>query len=102
MEQIYVIECSNKKYYVGKTNDIIRRFEEHKSGKGSAWTSKYKPIRLISCRPQVSEHDENNETKDLMKKYGIEHVRGGSYTQIELAPEEIFVLQKEIIGNVDK
>jgi len=102
MEQIYVIECINKKYYVGKTNDIIRRFEEHKSGRGSAWTSKYKPIRLISCRPQVSKHDENNETKDLMKKYGIENVRGGSYTQIELPPEEIYVLQKEIIGNIDK
>ena len=102
MEQIYVIECTNKKYYVGKTNDVLRRFEEHKSGKGSAWTSKYKPVRLISCRPQVSEHDENNETKDLMKKYGIENVRGGSYTQIELPSEEIYVLQKEIIGNVDK
>ena len=102
MEKLYVIKCAANKYYVGKTNDVMRRFEEHKSGKGSSWTSKYKPIDLLESRPLQGEHDENNKTKDLMKIYGIENVRGGSYTQIVLSPEVISVLQKEIIGNSDK
>jgi predicted GIY-YIG superfamily endonuclease len=102
MEQLYVLELTNKKYYVGKTTDVMRRYEEHKSGKGSAWTSKYKPIKMLLCRPLEGVHDENNTTKDLMKKYGIEHVRGGVYTQIVLPADVLSVLQREFIGTDDK
>jgi predicted GIY-YIG superfamily endonuclease len=102
MEQLYVLQCSNNKYYVGKTTDVMRRFEEHKSGKGSAWTSKYKPTKMISCRELQGVHDENNTTKDYMKKYGIEHVRGGVYTQMVLPPDVVSVLQREFIGTDDK
>jgi len=102
MEQLYVLECSNNKYYIGKTTDVMRRYEEHKSGKGSAWTSKYKPLKLLECKPLQSIHDENNTTKDYMKKYGVEHVRGGIYTQIVLPPDVLSVLQREFQGTDDK
>ena len=101
MEQLYVIQCEKGKYYVGKTVDVMRRFEEHKNGKGSAWTSKYKPIKLIECHPMTSEHEENNVTKDMMKKYGIEHVRGGTFTQVTLPDAVVSVLQMEIRGTAD-
>ena len=102
MEQLYVLELTNKKYYVGKTTDVMRRYEEHKSGQGSAWTSKYKPLKLLECKPLQSIHDENNTTKDLMKKYGIEHVRGGIYTQMVLPSDVLSVLQREFQGTDDK
>lgn len=102
MEQLYVLELTNKKYYVGKTTDVMRRYEEHKSGQGSAWTSKYKPLKLLECKPLQSIHDENNITKDYMKKYGVEHVRGGIYTQIVLPPDVLSVLQREFQGTDDK
>lgn len=102
MEQLYVLELSNKKYYVGKTTDIMRRYEEHKNGKGSAWTSKYKPLKMLLCRALEGVHDENNTTKDYMKKYGIEHVRGGSYTQMVLPADVVSVLQREFVGTEDK
>jgi hypothetical protein len=50
----------------------------------------------------TGEHDETNLTKDLMKKYGIENVRGGSYTTIELDEATKSVLEREIRGNTDK
>ena len=102
MEQLYVLELTNKKYYVGKTTDVMRRYEEHKSGKGSAWTSKYKPLKMLECRPLNGVHDENNTTKDYMKKYGIEHVRGGVYTQMVLPADVTSVLQREFVGTDDK
>ena len=43
-----------------------------------------------------------NFAKDYMKKYGIQNVRGGSYTQIELSPEITDIIQKEFNGNADK
>jgi cellular nucleic acid-binding protein len=101
MDQLYVLECTNDKYYVGKTKDVIRRFDEHKSGKGSAWTSKYRPVKILECRTITNDHDENNVTKDYMKKYGIENVRGGSYTQIMLPPDVISVLHREFGGTMN-
>jgi predicted GIY-YIG superfamily endonuclease len=101
MEQLYILQCDSGKYYVGKTSDIMRRFEEHKSGKGSAWTKKYKPVRLMECRAIASDHDENNVTKDLMKKYGIDNVRGGIYTQLVLPEEYTNVLKLEFRGTAD-
>jgi predicted GIY-YIG superfamily endonuclease len=101
MEQLYILECENGKYYVGKTADVMRRFEEHKTGKGSAWTKKYKPVRLMECRGITSPHDENNATEDLMKKYGIENVRGGIYTQITLPEEYTHVLKLKFRGTAD-
>ena len=101
MEQLYVIACERGKYYIGKTKDVMKRFEEHKTGHGSAWTKKYKPVKLEICRALNGDHDENNVTKDYMKKKGIEHVRGGSYTQIVLPDDVISVLQREFRGNAD-
>ena len=102
MESLYVLKLEKNKWYVGKTSDIMKRFQEHVNGKGAAWTSKYKPISLVESRPIASQHDENNITKDYMKKYGVENVRGGSYAQIKLDESEISALNKEMLGNTDK
>jgi predicted GIY-YIG superfamily endonuclease len=102
MEYLYVLKLEKGKWYVGKTSDVMKRYQQHVGGKGSAWTSKYPPVSLVESKPVVSFHDENNVTKDYMKKYGIEHVRGGSYTQINLDDSVISVLNKEFLGNSDK
>ena len=44
---IYVIKSlKNKRYYIGSTNNLKRRLEEHNSGK-SKYTRLTKPFRLI-------------------------------------------------------
>ena len=96
-----MLQCEKGKYYVGKTTDVMRRFEEHKSGKGSAWTTKYKPTKLIECRVITSPHDENNTTKDYMKKYGIDNVRGAGYCQVVLPEGTLSLLQNELQGLSD-
>ena len=101
MEYLYTLQLEGGKYYVGKTADVMKRFEQHKSGKGASWTRTHNPIKMIECRPLNSEHDENNVTKDYMKKYGINNVRGGSYTQIDLPSDVESVLQREFRGNSD-
>ena len=102
MEYIYVLKLNKGKYYVGKTTDVMKRYTEHCNGGGSSWTSMYPPVSLIESKVLISHHDENNITKDMMKKYGINNVRGGSYTQIRLDDSVISVLNKEILGESDK
>lgn len=93
------MQLQNGKYYVGKTTDMNRRYEEHKSGKGSSWTSKHKPVKILEVRPLKDGHDEDNTTKDFMKKYGVDNVRGGSYTQIELPDYVEKTIHVEIRGS---
>jgi len=50
MKQGYVYIMSNYNrnvLYIGVTNDLERRVKEHKSGKGSEFTSKYRCFYLV-------------------------------------------------------
>ena len=102
MEYLYTLQLQDGKYYVGKSSDPDSRYLQHKKGSGAAWTKKYKPVKLLDTKVLTGEHDETNLTKDLMKKYGIENVRGGSYTTLELDEATKTVLEREIRGNTDK
>ena len=101
MEQVYVLKLEGDRYYVGKSSDVAKRVKEHATGKGAGYTKLYKPTQVVEVRPMKSEQDENNLTREYMTKYGVNNVRGGSYTQIALAPEVKQVLELEIRGNTD-
>lgn len=102
MMYLYVLKCSQGKYYIGKTDNLSRRFNDHLSGNGSTWTKKYKPIKMIENRELKDEYDEDNTTKTYMKKYGIENVRGGSFTQVTLPDDVVSVLNREFNGSNDE
>ncbi len=99
---IYILKLKSGKYYVGKSSNPTKRFEEHKSGKGSAWTQAYKPTGIEKIIPNASPFDEDRYVKEYMAKYGIENVRGGSYVSIELDELQIETLKTEIWGAQDK
>jgi type I restriction-modification system DNA methylase subunit len=40
---IYAIACEGDSYYIGHTDNLPRRWQEHVSGKGADWTKKKKP-----------------------------------------------------------
>ena len=84
MVYIYVLQLENNKYYIGKTSKPDFRLDAHFNNNGSAWTKKYKPIRLHELIPNCDDYDEDKYTKIYMDKYGINNVRGGSYVQIIL------------------
>jgi len=44
---VYILECSDGSFYTGITNNVERRFNEHKNGKGGHYTSSKKATRLI-------------------------------------------------------
>jgi predicted GIY-YIG superfamily endonuclease len=93
---IYILRLQGGKFYVGKSENVMLRYQQHLNGCGSAWTKKYKPISLEKTIENVSPFDEDKTTKEYMAKYGIENVRGGSYTAIELSEEDEDTLRKEL------
>lgn len=44
---VYILECSNGKYYTGSTIDLDKRLIEHQSGLGANFTRKNLPIKLV-------------------------------------------------------
>ena len=46
---IYILECSNNKFYTGYTVDMQKRFSLHLDGKGAKFTRSFKPVRIAQC-----------------------------------------------------
>jgi hypothetical protein len=96
MEHIYILRLSAGKYYIGKTKNVDKRWAEHTAGCGSGWTKKYPPLSLVKSVVSTSHFDEDRYVKEYMEKYGIENVRGGTYSNVVLDANCIAVLEKEI------
>ena len=96
MTNIYILRLEGGKYYVGKSEDVINRYQQHMNGGGSSWTRKYKPISLEKTIENASPFEEDKITKEYMSKYGIDNVRGGSYVEIELSEFHKEALKMEI------
>lgn len=97
MTVIYVLKCEKNRYYIGKTDRPLQtRIEEHFNNKGSSWTKKYKPTKVVEEIKDADEFDEDKYTKKYMMKYGIDRVRGGSYTQVNLPDHQLLSLKDEL------
>ena len=103
-EVIYVLKLSCGKYYVGKTKYLKSRIERHKNGNGSEFTKKFGngQIELVEVFPNTDIHLENNTVKNYMIKYGINNVRGGSYSNITLSKSDFDSLNRECIHDTNK
>lgn len=43
----YILLCRDGSLYTGCTNNLQKRFSEHKNGKGGRYTRSHKPIKLV-------------------------------------------------------
>ena len=98
---VYVLECEEGKYYVGKTQSgsVESEFYRHQTRRGPKWTSRYKPISVliddIDGNP-VCDYDTTLWTLGMMRRKGINNVRGGPYRQMEFSPRKRDEIQRKI------
>lgn len=89
---VYIIQCKDQSLYTGYTNDLPRRLEMHKQGKGAKYTRGRGPFQVV----YVEEYEQKNaamqreaEIKKLPRKKKIELVdielmqKGGSVDGLE-------------------
>jgi len=103
-KHLYVLRLVNDKYYVGVSSNVETRLQQHRSGQdGAAWTKKYPPITdtpglpaLMYSRSLDHALEEDAEVKKLMLRYGVDNVRGGTYSNIFLRSEQRLLLEAEL------
>ena len=94
MVYVYILKLVKNKFYVGKTTNPLFRLNDHYNGNGASWTKKYKPLTLDKIIPNCDEYDEDKYTIKYMDLYGIQNVRGGTFTQIVLPTHTTEILSK--------
>ena len=50
---MYILKCKDNTYYVGSTDNLTLRLEEHNNGEGPAYTKDRLPVQLVyfeECR----------------------------------------------------
>lgn len=100
-EFIYVLKLVHDKFYVGKTKNILNRVSIHNIKPSCSWLKKYKILDLEEVKESRGQFDEDNTTKTYMKKYGMDNVRGGSYTTMSLTKHQKVLLEKELRSSDD-
>lgn len=72
---IYVLECDDGSFYKGKTNDLLRRIDEHMKGDGAEHTKKHKPVKLVYFEPFETEEQSLQKEKYLKSGSGREWLK---------------------------
>lgn len=87
MSWIYVLECEDSYYYIGRTINIAERWFTHSIGCGAEWTKLHKPKAIIDLRND-SRFMEMTTTLEYMYRYGIDRVRGAQWSNIILSQSQ--------------
>lgn len=73
----YILKSQkNNRLYIGSTDNLKRRFEEHNKGIGGVYTSKNKPFDLIYYEAYMVYTDARASEKFYKTGYGREVLKG--------------------------
>ena len=71
----YIIECKDKKLYVGITKDVNKRVELHNKGRACRFTKYRKPVKLVhkeKCNNKSEARNRELEIKGYSRQKKIE------------------------------
>ncbi len=66
---VYVLKCKDDSFYIGQTDNIRRRFDEHWKGEVS-WTKSRLPIKIIHLEELSSREESVKREQNLKTGYG--------------------------------
>lgn len=71
---IYVLECSDGKWYTGYTKNLRNRLKDHSSGKVHSTKSRL-PVALLYFEGCKNQQDATHREKYLKTTYGKRYIR---------------------------
>jgi len=104
---VYVLLCERGYRYVGKVMPcqdpqvaIQRRFVQHCTRQGAAWTSLHRPVQLVQrLLPETA--SERDETLAQMRMWGTGRVRGAGWCRLHLTPDDVGEIHRGWVENFD-
>ncbi|MGI6595424.1 MAG: restriction endonuclease subunit S [Candidatus Ratteibacteria bacterium] len=67
---LYVLLCSDKSFYIGITENLYKRWYEHKKAQGAKWTKGKKPLKVIHWEEYTSRTEVCKREKWLKTGFG--------------------------------
>ncbi len=77
---LYILECKDKSFYTGITNNLERRLKAHEEGRASRFTRTRRPVKLLyqeSCGSRTQALVRECAVKSFRKKKKEELIYGG-------------------------
>lgn len=103
MKYIYVLQLVNGYWYIGKSERPILRVLNHfHNDKTTAWIGMHGVERVNKVFESSGDFDEDVCVLEYMKKYGIDKVRGGSFSQIFLDEHARHFIERLIRSTEDR
>jgi len=67
---VYAIRCDDDSIYIGHTDNLQRRWNEHCAGQGADWTKSRRPIRIVHYEEYASREEAVAREKELKTTNG--------------------------------
>jgi len=67
---VYAVKCNDDSIYIGQTDDLARRWAEHKKGQGADWLKTHKPIRIVHYEEYSTREEAVAREKELKTTKG--------------------------------
>ncbi len=80
MYLVYIIECGDTSLYTGVTNDLERRFKQHKEGKGGHYTRSKEIVKIVyteECPDRSSALKREAQIKSWTRQKKLDLIRSG-------------------------
>ncbi len=61
---VYILLCDQKTFYVGISDNVLRRLKEHKN-KDSFFTKKFSDVQLVYCEKYHSKYTAANRERQI-------------------------------------
>lgn len=89
---IYILLLENDYYYIGESSNFIQSYQQHIDKISSEWTKLHRTVTIFKVIQQTKEYTVDDCVVEYIKKYGIDKVRGGSFSDVVLSPKQLDLL----------
>lgn len=72
---VYAILCDNDAFYIGQTDNLQQRWQEHNKGKAAEYTQKHKPVSIAHYEEYGSREEVVQREKELKSGFGLKWLK---------------------------